>query len=92
MLDPSVCVCVCVCVCEFTLSSKRKASKSGLIGQVLNHYYPKWGIETTFDWSMVLCLLKCMTSIFFYLVKFQFNLEDCETELTMLNKICLVKV
>ena len=51
-----VCLCVCVCVCEFTLSSKCKASKSGLIGQVLNHYYPKWGIETTFDWSMVLCM------------------------------------
>ena len=59
----SVCVCVCVCVsvCEcvcvnLPLSSKCKASKSGLIGQILNHYYPKWGIETTFDWSMVLCL------------------------------------
>ena len=43
-----VCVCVYVCVCvrararKFTLNSKYKASKSGLIGQVLNHCYLKW--------------------------------------------------
>ena len=57
-----------------------------------NHYLPKWGIKTTLNWSMdVVFVFKCM-AYNIYLVKFQFNLEDCETELTMLNKICLVKV